>query len=238
MKPILILFDVDGTLIETGGAGRKALIAAFRELSGDDGLEQAAATVPFQGKTDPVIFCDIAAAVGLERAEFAAGLEQFWPRYLLHLERFMRDPALQRATLPGVRELVERLDARDDAYLGLLTGNIERGARTKLEAFGLNRFFPDGGFASDSHDRREIARLAHRKLSRRHGISFDPATTVVVGDTRHDVDCGKANGFRTVAIDSGWVPRAELEQAAPDVLLDTFTDLSRAVEALGLNPEE
>ena len=136
--------------------------------------------------------------------------------------------------LPGVRAALDALEERPGVHLGLLTGNIEAGARTKLDAFGLNRYFPDGGFASDHPDRPTIARLAREKLSRRSRLTFSPSATVVVGDTEYDVDCGRANGFRTVAVDSGWVSREALEAARPDALLDDFTNLSAVLEALGL----
>jgi phosphoglycolate phosphatase-like HAD superfamily hydrolase len=142
----------------------------------------------------------------------------------------------RRRALPGIPELLERLAARDDLVLGLLTGNFEAGARLKLEPFGLNRFFPDGGFSSDSADRREIARIARDRAARRSGIAFAAHEVTVVGDTEHDVDCARANGFRAVAIESGWVAREELERAGPDALLDSFLDVDAVLDALGLEP--
>ncbi len=109
------------------------------------------------------------------------------------------------------------------------------GARAKLEPFRLNRFFPTGGFASDDPDRRKIAEIACRKVSELTGIAFEAAQVTVVGDTEHDVDCARANGFRAVALDSGWVSRETLERARPDVLLDDLSDRARVLEALQLS---
>ena len=119
-------------------------------------------------------------------------------------------------------------------HLGLLTGNLEAGARAKLEPFDLNRYFARGGFASDDADRRTIARIAWRRLCEWTGVSFDPTDVTVIGDTVHDVECAKFNGFRSVAVDWGWAERSELERADPDVLLDDLADLERTLAALGL----
>jgi phosphoglycolate phosphatase-like HAD superfamily hydrolase len=137
--------------------------------------------------------------------------------------------------LPGVRETLEMLAGRGDVTLGLLTGNLEAGAWAKLEAFGLADYFEAGGFSSDHADRREIARRAHAKLCAHTGIPFPAARTVVVGDTEHDVDCAQANGFRAVAVASGWVPRERLVEAGPDALLDDFTDSELVLAALDLH---
>ena len=113
-----------------------------------------------------------------------------------------------------------------------MTGNVEDGARAKLGAFGLNHFFSDGGFASDHPDRAEIARIAHERLSRRARYRFPAGQVVVVGDTELDVACAKANGFRAVAVESGWVPRERLEAASPDALFEDLTDADAVLAAL------
>jgi phosphoglycolate phosphatase-like HAD superfamily hydrolase len=133
-----------------------------------------------------------------------------------------------------VRTLLHELAAREGVYLGLATGNIEQGAWAKLGALGLDRFFAGGGFASDDPDRRVLVRLGWRKLCRRFGIEFPARSVTVVGDTERDVDCARANGFRAVAVDSGWVPRERLERARPDVLLDDLTDTTGLLAYLGL----
>ncbi len=230
-----MLFDVDGTLVEIGGAGRIAFLQVLEAMFPGSDFNNSVSRVRFHGKTDPVIIEEIVSGAGIGVEAFEPRRDEFWSRYDRALRAALARDDLTRRALPGVGALLEDLEPRPDVYLGLLTGNVEAGARAKLEALDLNRFFPDGGFASDHRDRREIARIARDKLARLHRIPFAAASTVVVGDTMHDVDCARANGFRAVAVDSGGVPRAELEAARPDSLLDDFTDLASVHSALGLD---
>jgi phosphoglycolate phosphatase-like HAD superfamily hydrolase len=234
MEPTLILFDVDGTLVDTAGAGRRAFIEVFGRMFGADGVEEAATRVRFQGKTDPIIIDEIVRNLGIDAGTFERRRDEFWTLYAETLERILARPDPRRRVLPGVVALLVHLDRRAGVYLGLQTGNVEVGARAKLRALDLERFFPGGGFASDHRDRRAVARSAWKKLSRVYGIEFAASETVVIGDTGHDVDCGRANGFRTVAVDTGWVDREELEASRPDALLDDLTDLDAVLSALGI----
>jgi phosphoglycolate phosphatase-like HAD superfamily hydrolase len=234
MEPILVLFDVDGTLVDTAGAGRRAFVEVFGRMFENDGVEEAASRVRFQGKTDPIIIDEIVRSLGIDAQEFATRREEFWALYGEVLEEILARPDPRRRALPGVVALLDDLSGRPGVYLGLQTGNVEVGARAKLRSLDLDSYFPGGGFASDHHDRRAIARMAREKLSRLYRIPFTSAGTVVIGDTGHDVDCGRANNFRAVAVDTGWVERGELEAARPDALLDDFTDLAAALTALGI----
>jgi phosphoglycolate phosphatase-like HAD superfamily hydrolase len=228
----LILFDVDGTLVDVAGAGRRAMDRAFREVLKVDGIERAK-HVPYAGRTDPVIFEAVAEELGVGAATFRERRDDVVRRFVRELEKEMQRPDSRRRVLPGVRALLEKLEATDGVHLGLVTGNLEAGARAKLAPFDLNRFFPSGGFSSDDPDRRRIARIACDRMSELTGKDFRPQDVTVVGDTQHDVDCARANGFRAVAVDSGWVPREILEQADPDVLLNDL-DEATVMEALGL----
>ena len=238
MQARLILFDVDGTLVDTAGAGRRAMIQAFHEIFGIDDMESHAARVPFAGLTDPKIFESLAAETDLERKRFLASADRLRKTYLgaLRVEMARYDP--RRRTLPGVLPLLEALAERDGTFVGLLTGNLEGGARVKLQPFGLNPFFPGGGFGSDHAERREVARIAREKLSGITGVEFDATQVVVVGDTENDVDCARTNGFRAVAVASGWGSRESLVQARPDALLDDLADRGRVFEALGLGRDQ
>jgi len=232
VRPQLILFDVDGTLVDMAGVGRRAMERAFEAVFAIDG--DGIRSVPYAGRTDPMILRATAGAVGIEPERLAAEEQRLLHRFIEELRAELRRPDPRRHVLPGVRELLEDLAALEHVHLGLLTGNLEQGARAKLAEFDLNRFFPDGGFASDDPDRRQIARIARTKLARRAGIDFAAGDVTVVGDTDHDVDCARANGFRAVAVDSGWVARDVLLRAGPDVLLDDLSDRAAVLVALAV----
>jgi phosphoglycolate phosphatase-like HAD superfamily hydrolase len=234
MEARLILFDIDGTLIDTAGAGRRAVERAFCEVFDVENGSEVVDGVPFAGLTDWRIFESLGRAAGAAPSTF----ERLWPdlqrAYVRALGAEMERPDPRRRVLPGVRRLLEDLTRRDGVHIGLLTGNLERGARIKLAPFGLNRFFRSGGFGSDHRDRREVARVACRKLSALTGIPFSGSSVVVVGDTAHDVDCARANDFRAVAVHTGWSSREALESAGPFRLLDDLADRPRVLEAFGL----
>ena len=234
MLPLLVLFDIDGTLIDTAGAGRRAIERAFEQVYGVDATKRPRDGVRYAGMTDPIIFRNLARALGVGAAEQRRDRARLLDAYLESLEEEMGREDPRRRVLPGVAELLRRLSTRNDVYLGLLTGNIEAGARIKLSPFGLNDYFRGGGFGSDHPDRPEIARLACEKLSRSFGVDFPAARVVVIGDTEHDVACARANGYRAVAVESGWVPREDLEQAGPDALFTDLSDLPTVIRALGL----
>ncbi len=221
--------------MDCAGAGRRSLEAAFRSVLGIDGIEAPSRKVRFEGKTDPWIIRDIAREAGVppERIEETEG--RIRKAYLAALREEMARPDPRRRVMPGVRELLDVLRGRPDVRLGLLTGNLEEGARLKLAPFGLNPHFPTGGFSSDAPDRREIARIARERVSRLAHASVPAERVAVVGDTELDVDCARANGFRAIAVPSGWVPRERLEEARPDALLDSLGDLEAALRALEID---
>ena len=133
---------------------------------------------------------------------------------------------------PGSPELLQRLAREPRVTLALLTGNLERGARLKLEPPGFNGFFPFGAFGSDSADRYELPAIAVARARERIGHEFSGKSVVVVGDSVHDVGCGRALGVRAVAVATGPTPAEQLAAEKPDVLLESFADVDRAAEAI------
>jgi phosphoglycolate phosphatase-like HAD superfamily hydrolase len=234
MRPTLVLFDIDGTLVDTGGAGRLGLSASFRSVFGCDDIEDSVSRVRFDGKTDPTIIADIAREAGIPAGSVEARYTDLQEAYLRALRTELKAENPRRRVMPGVRPLLDALAGRPDVFLGLVTGNVEEGARAKLDAFGLNRYFVDGGFASDHPERNEIARIAHERLSRRAGFRFPAERVMVVGDTELDISSAHANAFRAIAVESGWVPRERLEAAGPDSLLADLTDAGAVLAAMGL----
>jgi phosphoglycolate phosphatase-like HAD superfamily hydrolase len=223
----LFLFDVDGTLVRLDGAGRRALAAAFEEVFSVVEAGRTMERIRFDGSTDRAILAEAIRRMGLDADEFARRAAEFEACYLRHLDRTVS--ALGGSgVLPSVVTLLETLQQRG-ASLGLLTGNTEAGARAKLAPSGLNRFFPAGAFGSDHHDRVVLAQLAHRRLERHLQRTFAPTDVFVVGDSVMDVRCGRAHGYSTVAVATGWTPRELLAAERPDHLLDDLGELLPAL---------
>jgi phosphoglycolate phosphatase-like HAD superfamily hydrolase len=232
----LVLFDVDGTLVDTDSAGRRAAEGAFGETFGIDSVATRAEGIRFAGMTDPAIFRALASAARIDPATYVARTESLVESYLRFLAADMRRPSRRRRVMPGIDPLLRSLRGRESVWTGLVTGNLEAGARIKLEPFGLNVFFASGGFGSDHPDRREVARVAWARMSELAGFEFPRDRVTVVGDTEKDVDCARANGFRAVAVESGWVSAEELERSTPDALFADLTDLPAVLRAFNLDP--
>ena len=203
MGSYLILFDLDGTLVDTAGAGKRAIERAFVELCGIEAIAEKSSGVRFAGMTDSSIFQALAEAASIPAIRYAALRAELCSSYLRALVEEMARPDPKRRIMPGIGNLLDELRAHPDASLGLLTGSLEAGARIKLEPFGMNGYFRGGGFGSDHHDRREVARLARLKIENLSGREFAPSRVAVVGDTEQDIACARANGFRAIAVESG-----------------------------------
>jgi len=209
------LFDVDGTLLLTQGAGRDALSLALRDQFG---VEDDLSGIPFAGRTDTLILADVLARHGLE---FRDGeRERFWGRVTAHMRALMDPP--RGGLLPGVRPLLDTIGAEPGWVRALLTGNVAEMARIKLEAFGVYDAFAWGAFGDEAVDRNELAKLAVRRAAERHGVT--PERCVVVGDTEHDIACARAAGAKAVAVATGGPTKEALEACAPDLLLDDLRD--------------
>ena len=226
MKTRLFLFDIDGTLLTSGGAGEKAIHLAMKERFGcDDNL----ARIEMAGRTDAAIATQLFRIYQIE--ETPENLARFFDGYLHHLAAQL--PQAPGRLMPGILELLKRLKARPEVALGLLTGNLVRGARLKLEHFGIMEFFEFGAFADDSHDRNQLGKFARKRAAEKHGVEFAPENIYVLGDTPHDVACGRAIGAKTVAIATGGCTLGKLVECKPDFLFDDLSDVERVMAALG-----
>jgi phosphoglycolate phosphatase-like HAD superfamily hydrolase len=219
---MLYLFDIDGTLLLSGGAGMRALEQVFQDRFG---LAGAMASVQPGGKTDPLILEEMFAA-GLGRPPTAAELDEIIALYLPLLQAEMTDAPNFRI-MPSVIETLDYLDGLGAAVtVGLATGNVREAARIKLERAGLWPRFAVGGFGCDHRERaRLVARAIERACVHRGVDALPPEQVVVVGDTPFDVQAARACGARAVAVATGTASREELRACSPDVLLDTLAGL-------------
>jgi phosphoglycolate phosphatase-like HAD superfamily hydrolase len=210
------------------GAGRTALGAALRQVYGAvgdiDGYD-------FRGKTDPRIVFDLMRGAGVPDDVIEARMATCFDAYVAHLERHIGDGA-HVTVLPGIAEVVRGLAAREDALVGLLTGNIEAGARAKLRPTGLFSLFRVGAYGSDSMDRRRLPAVACERARRLAGREFPFERVTIIGDTPLDVDCARACGAVAVAVATGFHAHDELAACAPDLLFADFSDVARALAAL------
>jgi phosphoglycolate phosphatase-like HAD superfamily hydrolase len=224
----LLLFDVDGTVLLCRGRGIRAMHRAIELLFG---LPAAEPRVLPQGKTDPILFEEVAATHGLSPAQLWAQSETLYATYLEVLAAGLREPGACEPK-PGAAPLLAALIARPDVVLGLVTGNLERAARLKLEAVGLDRYFVDGAFGSDARRRADLVGLALERFAARERLQFNPERVWVIGDTPDDVASGRAHGTRTLAVATGGFGREELERCGPDIVLDSLADTARVVDIL------
>jgi len=222
----LLLFDIDGTLLTTNGAGRPAVESAIADLVGrpisTDGIT-------FSGKTDPQILREVLvqndADDDLLNGRFHDVVEAF--RTTMHR---VFDPAGADALL-GAQSLVEQLHADERFQLALLTGNLEEMAYLKVGAIGFDeQHFPFGAFGSDHADRNELPGIARSRATAHAGA--EPREAVIIGDTPRDIECGRAGGCMTIAVATGRFDRDTLAEHEPDVLLDSLEDASAFLRAV------
>lgn len=223
----ICLLDIDGTLLLTGGAGQKAFAET---LAVDFGITEIIKSVMFAGRSDRAIAMELFGLHELE--ESTENWERFCAGYLGRLESAL--VANKGVVLPGAAKLVTTLAQRDDVALGLLTGNVREGAKRKLVHYDLWHWFPFGGYGDDHVHRNDIAAAAlaaarahvHEKRNGNapSGKHFD-GEIIVIGDTTHDVTCGRSIGARCIAVPTGHTTADELRETNPDLLVDTLEDI-------------
>lgn len=227
----LLLFDLDGTLMLSGGAGSRAIDTIFLR---NFGVANAFDGIHPHGMTDPMIFRELFARHGLAIADEAETITRLAEEYRRELAIEM--PISEKAHLmPGVIPLLERLAAAPGVVMGLLTGNFEPTARIKLTRFDLNRFFPFGAFSTDSANRSDLPPVAVRRAEEFLGrpIGLGPHVSVI-GDTPMDVRCALDNGVTSVAVATTKFTVEDLRRAGAHIVLDSFADTDFALNALGV----
>ena len=224
----LVLWDIDGTLVDSAGLGRDAFLEAFERVTGS----QPDRLVAFAGRTDMEIALDLLQTAGIDHSE----------RLLGDVERALAAAMAERAHLvrergrpmPGVRAALERLGAENGVTQSLLTGNIEPNAEVKLAAFGLNELvdMEIGAYGSDHRDRPELVAVARRKALDLRGEDFKPQEVVLVGDTPLDVAAALEGGARAVGVATGPFDQDDLRRSGADAVLPDLVDLDSVLEAL------
>jgi len=214
---LICLFDIDGTLLSSGGAGKAAMEQA---LATAFGAPASAADVPFSGRTDRAIVRDLFRQHGV--AHTAENWDLFLTAYLHHLPDCLNRHSGK--VLPGIAALLDRLQARGGVAVGLLTGNVRAGARLKLGHYGLYQHFAFGGFGDHHFQRDEVAHEALAEVRRHCNGSVCPEQVWVIGDTPLDVQCARAIGARAVAVATGWHSLELLATSKPDLLLPDLSD--------------
>lgn len=223
---VLVLFDIDGTLVRTAGAGVRGLDGALERLHGRSGAFQGVAVA---GRTDRAILTEVFGRWNETLSESVVA-----PLRDLYLEALAA--ALQQATgpeigvLPGVHAVLDALEADPSFAIGLLTGNFERAAEIKLSHFDLWRRFPFGAFGDAHVDRRDLVPVA---VSQARAAGVEPSHVVVIGDTPYDVDCARAHGARAIAVATGGVySHADLAATGADMVVDTLEALQPVTDRL------
>jgi phosphoglycolate phosphatase-like HAD superfamily hydrolase len=221
----LLLFDIDGTLLQVNGGVHQAIIDAVSTVT-----DRTVSTdgISFSGRTDPNIFRDVLHANGVPEPN--AVLETVLTHYVDAAQDSIRPDHVE--PLPGVDALLSSLAERTDVVLGLVTGNVEPIAYHKLRGAGLATYFSVGAFGSDHADRTALPRLAARRAAAHTGHSFPPTRTVIIGDTRHDIRTARATGARAVAVCTGRFDRSELSPHTPDFLFKNLQEPEAFVEQI------
>lgn len=219
----IVLFDIDGTLIRAGGAGKQAITDAFFAVCG---VPNAFDLQSFSGRTDPDILA-VAADYHLGRPLHATEQQAVLDRYLARLKDTLYSHSY--VVLPGVVETLTHLAQKTEVALGLATGNIQPAAFLKLARGGLDSFFPFGGFGSDARCRATLTSIGFERGFARtqdRWSEVDPTTVnrVVIGDSPHDIRAAKATGALSVAVCTGWSTRDELSAEEPDIILENLLD--------------
>lgn len=226
-KRTLILWDIDGTIIVSHGAGVRAMERAFQQQ-----FQQPCdlSKIDWAGRTDSWITSEVLRHNQLPVTP--ENIQTYLESYLSLLPVELAN-GQQGQVLPGILELLETLHHHPAIVQGLLTGNMRRGAQFKLTHYQVWHYFEFGAFADDSPSRNDLGPHAQRRARELHGIEFAPENTYIIGDTPHDIACGKVIGAHTIAVATGNFSLAELETHEPTAAFANFSDTSAFLRAIG-----
>ena len=227
----LVLFDIDGTIMLSAGAGGRAVRRALIEVFGATGPERHR----FDGKTDPQIVRELMSIVGHADEHIEARMPALFERYLAYLDEELQVSAAAGGirVMPGIFDLLDALEARNDVVLGLLTGNLAEGARAKLSAGGINpERFRVGAYGSDHEVRGELPAVAQRRAREQLGLTFSGRDIVVIGDTPADLQCGFSIGCTAIGVATGMYSLDDLREHRPAAVFQNLADTPAVLRAI------
>lgn len=234
---LLVLFDIDGTLLHGGKLFRECFEGAMRCRFMPQDREGRLPRISFSGKTDRQICRELMEAGGFleggSEAELESCIDAVIQDYLARVEAAMPTRASEVRLLPGVDAVLNRLHSHPEVLLGLLTGNVREGARLKLGAVGMEKYFRFGVYGDDHCDRYQLPTLAVRKARAELGLAFSGKEIVIIGDTIHDVSCGRSLGARAIGVGTGQADqRAKILAASPDHFFEDLSDTDSVLRAI------
>jgi len=214
----LVLFDIDGTLLTVNSVNRRILMDALKEVYGTEG---SAGTHNFAGKMDSIIIYEVLQNAGLSDAEITEKFERAKQTYIDMFRSHAKPSDVM--LMEGIRELLDRLSARSELMLGLLTGNFEGSGRHKLLLPEINHYFPFGAFADDGLHRNELPPIAVEKAYQLTGKRFSEQEIVIIGDTEHDIVCARVLNAKSIAVATGTYTTEELQKHNPHILYENLS---------------
>ena len=225
----LVLFDIDGTLLDSSGMGRASMQRALAEVFGSPGQP----SYRYDGKTDKQIVRDTMRLEGHSDDHIDSRMEKLIDLYLDGLRTGVKSGKFRVRPLDGVVDLLDALEARDDVVLGLLTGNVEPGARVKLSAAGIdpNRFRVNA-FGSDHEHRPQLPAIAQRRATETLGLDIAGERVIVIGDTPADIECGRALGAKAIGVASGHYTVEQLQAHEPYAVFPSLSDTAKLLETI------
>lgn len=226
-RPKILLFDIDGTLILTAGAGVRAMTRAFEDMFG---VAEGLAGIPMAGRTDSVILAEAMQTAQIDPVPTT--LERFRMRYVSILTEEIERPSAAKRILPGIAELLPALARRSDVFLALVTGNFSDAAQVKLDHFGLWKFFACGAFGEEAHDRNVLVPIAIERAGVCGASVGEASDVIVIGDTPHDVRCAAAAGARSVGVATGPCDAEMLAASGADVVFRDLSDTDAFLQLL------